>query len=62
MLSDEAADVAFILQSGFADVRLRAAQRVQSREALEKVMQACSNTDRRVAKLKQSRLDGVRQQ
>ncbi|SFB23215.1 protein of unknown function [Collimonas sp. OK607] len=61
-LPDEAAAVAFILQSTFADARLCAAQRVQSRAALEQVLQACRNTDRRVAKLMQGRLDSGRQQ
>ncbi|GAC1315663.1 MAG: hypothetical protein NVSMB28_00580 [Collimonas sp.] len=61
-LPDEAAAVAFILQSTFADARLCAAQQVQSRAALEQVLQACRNTDRRVAKLMQGRLDSGRQQ
>lgn len=61
-LPDEAAAVAFILQSTFADARLCAAQQVQSRAALEQVLQACRNTDRRVAKLVQGRLDSGRQQ
>jgi DNA repair protein SbcC/Rad50 len=61
-LTDEAAAVAFILQSAFADARLAAAQQVQSPPALEQVLQACRNTDRRVAKLMQARLDNVRQQ
>lgn len=61
-LPDEAAAVAFILQSTFAEARLCAAQQVQSRAALEQVLQACRNTDRRVAKLMQGRLDSGRQQ
>ncbi|MEO6920347.1 MAG: DUF349 domain-containing protein [Collimonas sp.] len=61
-LSDETAAVAFIVQSAFADARLAAAQQVQSPAALEQVLQACRNTDRRVAKLMQTRLDSVRQQ
>jgi hypothetical protein len=61
-LTDETAAVAFILQSAFADARLCAAQLVQSRAALEQVLQACRNTDRRVAKLMQGRLDSGRQQ
>ncbi|AIY40679.1 hypothetical protein LT85_1521 [Collimonas arenae] len=61
-LNDEAAAVAFIVQSTFADARLAAAQQVQSPAALEQVLQACRNTDRRVAKLMQARLDSVRQQ
>ncbi|MFC5475356.1 DUF349 domain-containing protein [Paraherbaspirillum soli] len=61
-LTDEAGAVSFILQSGFADARLRAAQWVQSRAALEQVLQASRNIDRRVAKLMQARLDAVQQQ
>lgn len=61
-LTDETAAVAFILQSAFADARLCAAQLVQSPAALEQVLQACRNTDRRVAKLMQGRLDSGRQQ
>jgi len=61
-LTDETAAVAFILQSAFADARLCAAQLVQSSAALEQVLQACRNTDRRVAKLMQGRLDSGRQQ
>lgn len=61
-LADEAAAVTFILQSTFADARLCAAQLVQSQGALEQVLQACRNTDRRVAKLMQGRLDSERQQ
>lgn len=61
-LSEEGAAVAFIAQSAFADARLAAAQLVQSQPALEQVLQACRNTDRRVAKLMQTRLDSLRQQ
>ena len=61
-LSEEGAAVAFIAQSAFADARLVAAQLVQSQPALEQVLQACRNTDRRVAKLMQTRLDSLRQQ
>lgn len=61
-LSDEADAVAFIVQSAFADARLAAARLVQSPPALEQVLQACRNTDRRVAKLMQTRLDSMRQQ
>lgn len=58
-LSDQARQQALSQADMLSD---GAAQRVQSREALEKVLQACCNTDRRVAKLMQNRLDGVRQQ
>jgi hypothetical protein len=59
---DEAAAVALILQSEFAGVRLAAAEHVQSRPYLEQVVQAMRNTDRRVAKLMQGRLDAIRYQ
>jgi len=62
LASDENAAVELILQSEFADVRLAAAAHVQSRPLLERVQQAMRNTDRRVAKLMQSRLDAIRHQ
>ena len=61
-LNDEAAAVHFILQSTFADARLRAAQLVQTAGALEQVLQSIRNHDRRVAKLMQIRLDVLRRQ
>lgn len=60
LAGDEAAAVALILQSEFADVRLAAAEHVTSQPALEQVQQAVRNTDRRVAKLMQGRLDAIR--
>lgn len=62
LAEDEAAAVELILQSEFADVRLAAAAHVVSQPALEQVQQAMRNTDRRVAKLMQSRLDAIRHQ
>jgi len=59
---DEAAAVALILESEFAGVRQAAAEHVHSQPALEQVLQAVRNTDRRVAKLMQSRLDAIRYQ
>jgi hypothetical protein len=59
---NEAAAVALILESEFASVRLIAAEHVQSQPALEQVLQAVRNTDRRVAKLMQGRLDAIRYQ
>lgn len=56
---DEAAAVVFILQCEFADARLTAAEQVQTRPALEQVLKAMRNTDRRVAKLIQGRLDVI---
>ncbi|HEX5342474.1 MAG TPA: DUF349 domain-containing protein [Duganella sp.] len=59
---NEAAAVALILESEFAGVRQAAAEHVHSQAALEQVLQAVRNTDRRVAKLMQSRLDAIRYQ
>jgi hypothetical protein len=59
---DEDAAVSFILTSEFADARLQAAQSVHSRPAVEQVLQAMRNSDRRVAKLMQSRLDAFQAQ
>jgi len=57
---DEAAAVELILSSEFAGVRLAAAEHVHTQPMLEKVLQAMRNTDRRVAKLMQGRLDAIR--
>ncbi|MFT5535210.1 MAG: exonuclease SbcC [Burkholderiaceae bacterium] len=54
---DEAASVAFLVACEFADARLLAAQAVHSVPALQQVLAAMRNTDRRVAKLMQTRLD-----
>lgn len=60
LAGDEASAVELILNSEFADVRLAAAEHVVSQDALEKVQQAVRNSDRRVAKLVQGRLDAIR--
>ena len=57
---DEAAAVEFILQSEFSELRLAAAESVQTLSQLERVHAAIRNTDRRVAKLMQSRIDAIR--
>jgi hypothetical protein len=57
---DETAAVEFILQCEFSELRLAAAEFVHSPEPLERVHTAMRNTDRRVAKLMQSRLDAHR--
>jgi len=57
---DEAAAVEFILQCEFSELRLTAAEFVHSPAALERIHTAMRNTDRRVAKLMQSRLDAHR--
>lgn len=59
---DEAAAVEFIVSSEFADARLIAAEHVHALPLLEKVHQAMRNTDRRVAKLMQGRIDLIRHQ
>ena len=58
---DEAAATAFILQSDYPDARRQAAQHLHSRVCLEQVAQAMRNTDRRVARLMQQRLDALDQ-
>ncbi len=60
LAGDEAAAVEFILQSDFSELRLAAAEHVRTAAQLEKVHAAMRNTDRRVAKLMQSRLDALR--
>ena len=59
---DEAAAFDFILASEFAEARLIAAEHVHALPLLEKVHQAMRNTDRRVAKLVQGRIDLIRHQ
>jgi exonuclease SbcC len=54
---DESAAVEFILNCQFADARLVAAGHISSRPMLDRVLQAMRNTDRRVSKLIQSKLD-----
>src|ERR1700756_5286081 len=54
---DEAAAAELVLNSEFAGVRLAAAEHIHSQPMLEKVLHAMRNTDRRVAKLMQGRLD-----
>ncbi|MDQ2988249.1 MAG: DUF349 domain-containing protein, partial [Pseudomonadota bacterium] len=60
LAGDEAAAVEFILHSDFSELRLAAAEFVHSPAQLERVHAAIRNTDRRVAKLMQSRLDAIR--
>ncbi|MET0268616.1 MAG: DUF349 domain-containing protein [Duganella sp.] len=62
LAGDEAGAVALILASEFAGVRLAAAEHVLSQPYLDQVLQAMRNTDRRVAKLMQGRLDAIRYQ
>ncbi|MES2295413.1 MAG: DUF349 domain-containing protein [Pseudomonadota bacterium] len=51
---------AFILQCEFSELRLAAAEVIHAQAELETVHAAMRNTDRRVAKLMQSRLDAIR--
>lgn len=57
---DEAAAVEFILQCEFSELRLAAAEFVHNPALVERVHTAMRNTDRRVAKLMQSRLEAHR--
>src|SRR5690349_1591678 len=57
---NEDAAVEFILQCEFSELRLAAAECVHRPELLERVHAAMRNTDRRVAKLMQARLDAHR--
>jgi exonuclease SbcC len=58
---DEAAAAAFIQQCDYPDARRQAAQHLHNRIYLTQVLQAVRNTDRRVAKLMQQRLDALDQ-
>ena len=60
LAGDEVAAADFILSSAFSELRLAAAEFIHSREQLERVHAAIRNTDRRVAKLLQARLDAIR--
>ncbi|MGZ5819029.1 MAG: DUF349 domain-containing protein, partial [Burkholderiaceae bacterium] len=62
LAGDESAAVEFILNCQFADARLMAAGYISSRSVLERVLQVMRNTDRRVSKLMQSRLDQLEDQ
>ncbi|WP_426113313.1 DUF349 domain-containing protein [Massilia sp. PWRC2] len=58
--ADEAQAADFILRCDFSELRLTAADLITSRAQLERVHAAIRNTDRRVAKLLQGRLDAIR--
>jgi|GEM_PF-6686102 len=58
----EEAALAFILQSDYADARLRAVMHIHSQEALTQVSRAMRNTDRRVTKLAQEKLAKLKEQ
>ncbi len=57
----EAAAADFVMQCKFAEARLQAANHVHSKELLESLVQAMRDTDRRVVKLAQQRLDAIKQ-
>ncbi|MET3137331.1 exonuclease SbcC [Undibacterium sp. GrIS 1.2] len=57
----EDAIVSLLLSCDFADGRFKAANHVHSAAALQKVLSAMRNTDKRVAKLMQARLDVLAQ-
>ncbi|MFZ6843671.1 DUF349 domain-containing protein [Undibacterium sp. RuTC16W] len=59
LTKDENALVEIVLSCDFADGRFSAAQHVHSQEALRKIAMALRNTDKRVVKLMQSRLDDI---
>ncbi|WP_170174910.1 DUF349 domain-containing protein [Undibacterium parvum] len=58
---NEAAAIELLLACDFADGRLQAAQHVHTQAGLEQVRAAMLKTDKRVAKLMQSRLDVIAQ-
>ena len=60
LAGDENAAADFILQCEFSELRLAAAELITSPAQLERIHAAMRNTDRRVAKLMQSRLDTIR--
>ncbi len=61
LVGDEPSAADFLLQCEFADVRLKIAEQLHSRAILERIQQAMRNTDRRVAKLMQTRIDALDQ-
>ncbi len=60
LAGDEVAAADFILQCDFSELRLAAAEFIHSPQQLARVHAAIRNTDRRVAKLLQGRLDALR--
>jgi DNA repair protein SbcC/Rad50 len=59
---NETAAAEFVLQCKIADARLEAAHHVHSKELLAKLVHAMRETDRRVARLAQQRLDAIKKQ
>jgi len=62
ILPDEAAALAFLAECPFADARLVAADKLVSAGALEAAIATVRNSDRRVAKTLQTRLDALRRE
>lgn len=60
--NDENAAAEFIIACPFADARLLAAEHIHGKAALERVLAAIRNLDRRVAKLMQQRLQALAHQ
>lgn len=58
---NESAAADFVLTCKFADARFQAASHIHSKALLESIAKAMRETDRRVAKLAQQRLDAIRQ-
>ena len=58
---NESALVDLVMQCEFADGRFQAAQFIYSKDALETIKNALRNTDKRVVKLMQARLDIIEQ-
>lgn len=56
---DESALIALVVHCDFAEGRLLAAQYVYSKQGLESIKNALRNSDKRVVKLMQSRLDAI---
>lgn len=59
LVHDESALVNLVIHCDFAEGRLQAAQHVYSKLGLETIKNALRNTDKRVVKLMQSRIDSI---
>ena len=62
LAGQEAAALAFILQSDYADARFQAVQHIHEAAALAQIIQAMRNTDRRVSKYAQEQLTALQTQ
>lgn len=59
LAGNEPAAAEFILQCDYADARFKAAHHIHSKLVLEQISKAMRNTDRRVGRLLQKRLDAI---